>query len=143
MDSLTPLHMEAHRTSLLTRLIGWIGWGIILISIVSAIVNPRDIISVVSFLGAGILLAGAQWFLTPRWYEIYNDRLMITYGKPRERTVFFYEISDVQTHSSPVSFEIRIKITNGRMVSLTPLNASEFEQKIMQAVSHFAGLGRK
>jgi hypothetical protein len=140
MHSLSPLHMEAHRTSLLTRLIGWIGWGVILISIVSAIVNPKDFVSVLGFLGAGTLLAGGQWFLAPRWYELYNDRIIVTYGRPRERIVFFHEISTVQIHRSPVSLEIRIQLANNRMVSLTPLNPAEFEQKIMQAVTQYTGI---
>ncbi|MQF64558.1 hypothetical protein FIM04_00325 [SAR202 cluster bacterium AC-409-J13_OGT_754m] len=143
MNSLYPLHVEAHRTSLLTRLIGWIGWGIILISMVSAVINPRDIISVLGFLGAGILLAASQWFLAPRWYELYNDRIIVTYGKPRERIVLFDEISAVQIHRSPVSLEIKIKIANNRIVSLTPLNPAEFEQKIMQAVTQYTGIEKR
>ena len=136
-----PLLSERHRSAIMTRTIGFIGWFIIVLAF---IVGASDAQAwwedALPLLGIGAVFAGAHWFLAPRRYNVYEEQLVIAYGKPRERVIPFDEISQLQVIRHLLGGEIRIHRTSGRAVSIQPWHPQRFLEAMEQALNRYRGV---
>jgi hypothetical protein len=141
------IYSENHRSALITRVLGLLGVAMIIIALVAAgmsIVGARDLWSDASFsLVIGMLLAGSHWFFVPRHYNIHNDRLVITYGRPRLLTIPYARIHGVDVLTHPLGAELRIRRSPGRNLLLQPFNPKQFHQSLEDAMSNFSGGSKK
>ena len=81
----------------------------------------------------GLAFAAFSWFTTPSQYMIFNDRLVIAYGRPRMRYVFFREIGQVDLLKVGLGDRLLIRLRSGRRFLLQPRDAEEFQGKLEQA----------
>jgi hypothetical protein len=98
------------------------------------------------FTGSGALLviglgvAIYAWFTTPTNYSLYNDRLLIFYGRPRVRHVMFDNIEGVDNLMVPLSGpRLRVREFRGRGVWLTPRDPETFMEQFRIAMEQFRG----
>jgi len=133
------IYSEKHRSALITTLLGLLGLALIIIALVAAgmsAVGTRDLWSDAAFsLALGLVLAGSHWFLVPREYQVYSDRLVVTYGRPRILSVPFDNVASVDVLTHPLGTELRIRRARGRTLLLQPLGPKQFHQALQDALS--------
>ena len=88
----------------------------------------------------GLGVAIYAWFTTPTNYSLYNDRLLIFYGRPRVRHVMFDNIEGVDNLMVPLSGpRLRVREFRGRGVWLTPRDPETFMEQFRIAMEQFRG----
>ncbi len=85
----------------------------------------------------GLGFALLAWFTTPRYYSIYEDRMVIFYGQPRSRHVRFDHIEWVDALPLPLGNRLIIRLrTSGRLM-IQPTNSIEFRRRLQTAVETY------
>ena len=123
-----PLWSERHISSINLRLL--LALGTVLVAL---LLQAWELL----FIGVGF--AAYAWLSTPDQYVIYSDRLIIFYGRPRTRHVFFEAIEWVD--SLPIAFGSRLRLrlnTRGRLM-IQPRNLEEFKGKLQAAIQEYQG----
>ena len=88
----------------------------------------------------GIGVAIYAWFTTPTNYALYNDRLLIFYGRPRTRHIMFENIEGVDNLMVPLSGpRLRVREFRGRGAWLTPRDPETFMEQFRIAMDNFRG----
>lgn len=88
----------------------------------------------------GIGVAIYAWFTTPTNYSLYNDRLLIFYGRPRTRHIMFENIEGVDSMMVPLSGpRLRVREFRGRGAWLTPRDPDAFMEQFRIAMDRFKG----
>jgi hypothetical protein len=88
----------------------------------------------------GIAVAIYAWYTTPSSYLLYNDRLLIVYGRPRVRHVMFENIEGVDNLMVPLSGQrLRVREFRGRGAWLTPRNPDAFLEQLGIAIQQIRG----
>ena len=88
----------------------------------------------------GIGVAIYAWFTTPTNYSLYNDRLLIFYGRPRVRHILFDNIEGVDNLVVPLSGpRLRVREFRGRGAWLTPRDPETFMEQFRIALDAFRG----
>ena len=138
MDSNQPLFIEQHRSAIMTRTIAFVGWLLILMSIV---VGIRDGASrwpdALLLFGIGAGFTVAHWFLTPKRYLIYQGQLIVAYGTPRERRIPYDSISGIQVVRHILGGELRISRKNGSQLYIQPWRPYRFLETLQTEIGKF------
>ena len=89
----------------------------------------------------GLGVATYSWFTSPTNYTLYNDRLLISYGRPRVRHVMFENIEGVDNLVVPLSGpRLRVREFRGDAgVWLTPRDPDTFMEQFRIAMEAFQG----
>ena len=86
MEEYQPLHTDRHKSSFnLTLMLAMV------VAVIGLFSGGQGMFLVV----IGLAVAAWSWLTTPSQYFIYNDRLVIAYGRPRVRHVNFEQIDQV------------------------------------------------
>ena len=85
----------------------------------------------------GLAVAAFSWLTTPSQYAVFNDRLIIYYGKPRVRHVLFQRIEHLELLSLPIGSRLRVRLEGGRFLFIQPRDAEEFESKFQVALDSY------
>jgi hypothetical protein len=138
MERSEPLHSESHRTSILTPTIALIGWALIIMGFWVGL-KDGDWSSFGFLIPVGALLASSHWFLAPRRYNIYENRVVITYGRPRVRAFPFDEVSSVEVKTHSLGAEVRVQLKKGGYVGFAPQSTRPFHEALEDAFNHYHG----
>jgi hypothetical protein len=121
-----PVHSDKHRISILQWINSLLAIGII---VVGAIL--QDFIMPLLGLALGLI----AWFTTVRGYDIYHDRLVVKYGKPRRTVVPLSTVSDAEVLSVPVGGErLFLRRQSGRSLVLSPRDVRTFLAELENAL---------
>ena len=123
MQQYEPLHAARHGSSFNLTLALALG-----VTVVGLLVMQDPLVVII-----GLAFAAFSWFTTPSQYMIFNDRLVIVYGRPRMRHVFFREIGQVDLLKVGFGDRLLIRLRSGRRYLLQPRDAEEFRGKLEQA----------
>ena len=126
MEQYQPLHADRHRSSFNFSLI--LSLGVALIGVVTG--EPLVVV-------IGLAFAAFAWFTTPSQYMIFNDRLVIAYGRPRIRHVLFQQVDQVEVLKLPIGHRILVRLTNGRRLMIQPRDAEEFQTRFQGALESY------
>ena len=118
--------MDRHRSSLNWFLVG----GLLIASLALYGGDPV-------FVVLGLAMAGYGWFTTPAHYVVFNDRLMIAYGRPRVRYVLFQHIGQVEVLELPFGNRLRVRLRQGRSLFIQPRDPEEFQGKFQGALETY------
>ena len=118
-----PLHAARHGSSFNLTLVLALG-----VTVVGAFVMGDPLVVII-----GLAFAAFSWFTTPSQYMIFNDRLVIAYGKPRMRHLFFNEMGHVDLLKVGFGDRLLVRLRTGRRFLLQPRDAEEFQGKLEQA----------
>lgn len=118
MESSRPVHTDRQRNSSFD----FMRLGIIIVLVVMGILTK----SLVPFLFAlGLFLF--HWLTRHRLYEIFPDRLVVHYGKPRKKTIPLDEIAEVRSMNLPFGGQgIILKRNRGIGLLLRPMDPDAF-----------------
>ena len=87
----------------------------------------------------GLTVAAFSWLTTPSQYAIFNDRLMIAYGRPRVRHIPFRQVNEVDLLSLPIGNRLRLRLHTGRALFIQPLDPDQFQAKLESALDSYRG----
>ena len=86
----------------------------------------------------GVAFAAYAWLSSPNKYMLFEDRLVIAYGKPRLRTIPFDVIENVELlRLSRINPRLRISHQGGRRTWLVPKDAEAFNERFQEALKRF------
>lgn len=126
-----PLHTEKHRSALLERTTLPLAIVVMIVGIVTTFQGSGS--GLILFL-IGLAVAAYAWFTTPRRYELYSDRLIINYGRPRRTAILLSDISEVQSVKLPFGQGLVVRRRSRRGVLLYPRDAQSFLDKLQGAL---------
>ncbi len=85
----------------------------------------------------GLAFALLAYFTTPKYYSIFEDRMVIFYGRPRTRHVLFDHIEWVDALPLPLGNRLIIRLkTSGRLM-IQPTNSVEFRRRLQSDVEAY------
>ena len=126
MAQYQPLFADRHRGSLNFTLI--LALGLAAVGVYNA-----DPIWVVIGLGIAVF----SWLTTPSQYLIYNDRLLIAYGRPRVRHVLFHQFDRLETVNLPFGARLLVLLKTGRRFLIQPRDLEQFQDKLQNALNTY------
>ena len=107
----------------------------LLLALASIVIGIILLSPVLMLIGLGFAIYA--WFTTPTYYSIYDDRLIIFYGRPRARHVLFSEVEWVD--ALPIAFgnRLRIRLRSPSRLIIQPKNLEDFKNKLQAAVERY------
>jgi hypothetical protein len=95
--------------------------------------GPQPMLVIV---GSGI--AGFNWLTTPREYQLYQNALVVLYGKPRWTVVDFKNITNLSVLKLPLgSDRLMVELTTGRRLVLQTKDSPAFYDRLMDALNSY------
>ncbi len=87
----------------------------------------------------GLIGAGMNWFTSPKQFQIYQNALVIIYGKPRVKAIPYTDISHTEILVLPMGSRLRVRLVNGKRVMVAVENIEEFRARLDDALEKFNG----
>ena len=85
----------------------------------------------------GLGMAGFAWLTTPRQFLIYQNALVIVYGRPRVKVIQFPEIAQQEILSMPMGNRLRVRLDSGRRIMVNVRDVEEFHDRLGEALEKF------
>ena len=122
----SPLHADRHRATFNFTLA---------LSVAVAVVGlfTGNFVLVI----VGLAVAAFTWLTTPAQYMIFEDRLVIAYGRPRIKYIFFQQVEGVELMKFAIGSRVRIRLRTARPLFIQPRDAEEFENRFQNALDSF------
>ena len=86
---------------------------------------------------AGLGVAAYTWFTTAKRYMIYENALVIEYGRPRVKAIDFSTISHVEMLSLGVGDRLRVVLLNGKRIMVMARDLEAFQKKLDEALEGY------
>lgn len=90
-------------------------------------------LTLIAGLGVGIY----SWLTSPREYLIYQNALVIQYGRPRVKVIYFNQISHLEMLSLAIGDRLRVRLNNGRREVLQTRDIETFHNRLQQALDDY------
>ena len=124
--STEPIYLEGHRMPVsLTFLFS-------LVVVVVGVLTAAPMLIVVA-----VGVAVFNWFTSPRQHAIYQNALVVAYGRPRTKIIYFEEIAEVELMSLALGSRVRLKLVNGRREIMQPKEGQTFFDQLQGALVEF------
>ena len=121
-----PFHEDVHRTNLNLTLI---------FAMIVAVIGLYPAPNMLFLIGFGVAIY--SWLSTPKRYQIYENALVIHYGRPRVKAYSFQEMSNIELLTLPIGDRLRIRMANGRRLMVLPKDSETFQVKLEEALNAF------
>lgn len=122
-----PLYMDGPKSKFNITLI-----FSLMVAVVGLWIDPIIVI-------LGLIGAGVNYFTSPKQFQIYQNALVIVYGKPRVKAIPFPDISHTEILVMPMGSRLRVRLINGKRVLVAVENIEEFRVRLDEAMEKFAG----
>ena len=123
-----PLYMDSPRSKFNVTLI------FALVIAVIGLVTGATFLLLLGLIGAGL-----NWFTSPKQFQIYQNALVIIYGRPRVKAITFPEISHLEMLVLPMGNRLRVRLVNGKRVMVAVQDIEEFRARLDDALEKFHG----
>lgn len=121
-----PLYWESHRVAInLTLLLS------MFVAVIGFIRGPQELGVV------GLAFAVYTWLTTAKRYLIFENALVIEYGRPRVKVVDFSNISHVEMLNLGVGERLRVVLIRGKRVFVMSKNLETFREKLETALERY------
>ena len=87
----------------------------------------------------GLVGAGFNWFTNPKQFLIYENVLVVVYGKPRTKVVSYQDISHLELLVTPIGNRLRVRLINGKRMMVPVQDIDTFQAKLEEAMEKFQG----
>ena len=87
----------------------------------------------------GLMVGAYSWLKTPKVYVIYPDALIVAYGKPRRKVIYFSDISEIDMRQGHSPDRLRVLKTNGRREAVVAKDPEAFHDQLQQALNAYRG----
>ena len=88
---------------------------------------------------AGVGVAAYTWFTSPRRYLIYENVLVIQYGRPRVKVIDFANISHLEMLSLGIGDRMRVVLVSGKRTMVMSKNLETFRERLGEALERYQG----
>ena len=88
---------------------------------------------------AGVGVAAYTWFTSPRRYLIYENVLVIQYGRPRVKVIDFANISHLEMLSLGIGDRLRVVLVSGKRTMVMSKNLETFRERLDEALERYRG----
>ena len=88
----------------------------------------------------GLLVGAYSWLTTPKIYAIYPDALIVAYGRPRRKVIYFNNISEIDMRQRHSPDRLRVIQTNGKRVAIVAKDPESFHDQLESALASFRGV---
>ncbi len=85
----------------------------------------------------GLLVAAFNWFTTAKRYRIYQNALVVEYGRPRVKAFPFDGISHLELLELPLGARLRVRLHTGGRFIIATQNIEEFKDRLDEALARF------
>ena len=96
----------------------------------------------------GLFAVAYSWFFTPKQFHIYQNALVIVYGRPRVKVIPLSLVSAIEKGmfaagplARPTGEQLRVSLVTGKQETITANNLDEFRARLEEAVARFKGTG--
>ncbi len=120
-----PRHIDRHVTPLNLTLMFSMG-----VAVVGLLTDP--LLTVI-----GLAVGAFSWLTTPNQYVLFADRLVIFYGKPRSRHVFYHEINGMEVMRYSFGNRLWVRLNSGKRFVVQPKSLEEFQTKFEGAIESY------
>ena len=122
-----PIHWDNPRTKINITLI-----FALVVALIGLVLPDQRLML---FIGLGV--ASYSWLTNAKQYLIYQDRLVIIYGRPRVKAYPFQEMANLELLTLPIGDRLRIRMANGRRLMLLTKDSATFMEKLDAALGAF------
>ena len=129
MEPEQAIHSDRHRASIFRRL----SFPLVVGVAVAALLY-RDPVLFFLALGLGLF----AWVTTPTRYDIFRDRLVVNYGRPRRTVVSFADIMNAEVLKLAFGERLVVRRKSGRALLLSPGDLHSFQAELEKALGGFA-----
>ncbi len=91
--------------------------------------------------GLGLVGMIYSWVTTPRQYLIFENALVIVFGRPRVKAIPFPEIDNVEMLTVPAGNVLGVRTVNGKRAIISVVNVDEFKVQLEGAIRKFNSTG--
>ena len=124
-----PIHWDTPKSAMNFTLI-----MSVIVFIVGLISGFNPVLMVLGLAGAAF-----SWFTNAKQYLIYENALVIAYGRPRMKVFPFPEISQLEMLVLPMGNRLRVRMVNGQRIMVASKNIDEFRDRLDEALEKFKG----
>jgi hypothetical protein len=121
-----PLYWDNHRVSVNLTMI---------FAVAVAVMGLLSSSPMLLFAGLGV--AAYTWFTSPRRYLIYENVLVIQYGRPRVKVIDFSNISHLEMLSLGIGDRLRVVLLNGKRTMVISKNLDTFRERLDDALERY------
>lgn len=123
-----PLHWDSPKSK----------WNLTLIfSIVVAVIGLATGATFLVILG--LIGAGVNWFTNAKQFLIYQNALVVVYGRPRVKVIPFTEISHLEMLVLPMGNRLRVRMVSGKRLVVSVSDIDQFRARLDDALEKFNG----
>ena len=123
----SPIHFDRHGASMNLNLFLALG-----VAAIGILLIQEAVIVVV-----GLSFAAFAWLTTPSMYSIYSNHLVIAYGRPRVRNVFFQNIEEIVPIQLPFGSRLVVRLRRGGRLLMQPRDVEGFSSQLNSALESF------
>ena len=87
----------------------------------------------------GIIGAAFNWFTSAKQYQIFENALVVVYGRPRVKVIPYPEISHLEMLVMPMGNRLRVRMVSGKRLLVTVSDVDEFRARLDDALEKFNG----
>ena len=87
----------------------------------------------------GVAATAYSWFTQAKQYLIYQNALVVVYGRPRLKVIPFPEISHVEILVIPMGNRLRVRMVSGKRLVVSVRDVDEFRVRLDDALEKFNG----
>lgn len=124
----TPIHIDRHNANFNITLI---------LGVAVAVLGFLQQGEGTPLIFLGLAFALYAWFTTPTQYIVFQDRLVIAYGRPRLRGVYFQQIDQVESLNLPFGTRLMLRLRRGRRIFIQPRDSEGFESQLLSALERY------
>ncbi len=125
-----PIYADGPKPGLNITLI--LALVVVVLGLLDAMNGPVPILLIL-----GLVVVAFNWFTTAKQYLIYENALVVVYGRPRVKAVPFDGISHVELLELPMGARLRVRMHNGGRFMITTQNVEEFRDRLDEALARF------
>ena len=85
----------------------------------------------------GLLGAAMNWFTNAKQYLIYQNALVVVYGRPRVKVIPYSDISHLEMLVMPMGNRLRVRMVSGKRMIVTVQDIDEFRDRLDDAMEKF------
>ena len=87
----------------------------------------------------GLLGAAMNWFTNAKQYLIYQNSLVVVYGRPRVKVIPFSDISHLEMLVMPMGNRLRVRLVSSKRLVVSVKDVDEFRTRLDDALEKYNG----
>lgn len=85
----------------------------------------------------GLIGAAMNWFTNAKQYLIYQNALVVVYGRPRVKVIPFSDISHLEMLAMPMGNRLRVRLVSSKRLVVTVKDVDEFRTRLDDALEKY------